>query len=71
MHIQLVFKWLAADHWFVKLSKCKFAQRSVCYLGHIISEAGISTDPSKVQAVVNWLVPASVKEVRSFLGLAG
>jgi hypothetical protein len=29
VHIQLVFKWLAADHWFVKLSKSKFAHRSV------------------------------------------
>jgi hypothetical protein len=70
-HIRLVFEWLAKDQWFVKLSKCKFAQRSVYYLGHIISQEGIATDPSKVYVVVNWPVPSSAKELRSFLGLAG
>jgi hypothetical protein len=67
----LVFEWLAKDQWFVKLSKCKFAQRSGYYLGHIISQEGIATDPSKVYVVVNWPVPSSAKELRSFLGLAG
>jgi hypothetical protein len=70
-HIRLVFEWLAKDQWFVKLSKCKFSQRSVYYLGHIISQEGIATDPSKVYTVVNWPVPSSAKELRSFLGLAG
>ena len=55
----------------MKLSKCKFAQRSVAYLGHIINEQGVSTDPAKVQAIVDWPIPSNVKELRSFLGLAG
>jgi hypothetical protein len=71
VHIRLVFEWLAKDRWFVKLSKCKFARCSACYLGHIISQEGIATYPSKVFDVVNWPVPSSVKELRSFLGLAG
>jgi len=70
-HINLVFEWLATDQWKLKLSKCKFAQRSVAYLGHIISEQGVSTDPSKVKTIVEWPVPSSVKELRSFLDLAG
>ena len=40
-------------------------------MGHIISEAGISVDPSKIQDVLNWKTPESVSEIRSFLGLAG
>ena len=70
-HINLVLQWLAKDQWKLKLSKCTFAQRTVAYLGHIISEQGVSTDPSKVQAIVDWPVPSTVKELRSFLGLAG
>lgn len=67
-HLAQVFQWLAADQWRLKLSKCKFAQRSISYLGHIISEQGIATDPSKIQAIVDWPVPSSVKELRGFLG---
>jgi hypothetical protein len=70
-HLRLVLQWLERDQWKLKLSKCKFAQRSIAYLGHIISGQGVSTDPSKVQAIVDWPVSRSVKELRSFLGLAG
>lgn len=62
---------LQKDQWKVKLSKCTFATRSISYLGHVISEAGVQTDPNKVTAVVNWPTPSNVKELCSFLGLAG
>jgi len=45
-------------------------QRSVTFLGHVVSGEGIATDPEKVRAVAEWQVPTSVKELRSFLGLA-
>lgn len=70
-HLRAVLQLLAADQWHVKLSKCSFAQREIAYLGHVISAEGISTDQSKVSAVVNWPSPSNVKELRSFLGLAG
>ena len=37
-------------------------------MGHIISVAGIETDPKKIEAVKNWMTPTTVTEVRSFLG---
>lgn len=36
-----------------KLGKSAFFQREVCYLGHVISDQGVSTDPSKVEVVAN------------------
>jgi hypothetical protein len=45
--------------------------KQVDFLGHIISEGGISVDPSKVQDVLSWNAPMSVSDIRSFLRLAG
>jgi hypothetical protein len=45
--------------------------KQVAFSGHIISEGGISMDPSKVQDVLSWNAPTSVGDVRSFLVLAG
>jgi len=70
-HLREVFTLLQQHQFKVKLSKCAFAQQQVHYLGHIISGAGVATDPSKVKDNVNWPVPQSVKDVRAFLGLAG
>ncbi|KZV28138.1 DNA/RNA polymerase superfamily protein [Dorcoceras hygrometricum] len=51
--------------------KCEFWLQKVVFFGHIISGDGISVDPSKVEAVINWPRPTSVPEIRSFMGLAG
>lgn len=37
----------------------------------MISSAGVSTNPEKVKIITNWPPPPSVKELRSFLGMAG
>jgi len=55
----------------LKPEKCLLMQRSVSFLGHVVSGDGIFTDPLKIKTVTEWRVPSSVKEVRSFLGLAG
>lgn len=56
VHLKEVLTLLQRDRWHVKLSKCKFAQRKISYLSHVISEDGVSTDITKVEAVVNWPV---------------
>lgn len=52
------------------LSKTEFEVSQVKYLGLIISTEGISMDPEKVEAVLNWKAPKKVKEVQAFLGFA-
>lgn len=44
-------------------------QKQVSFLGDVVSENGISTDPSYLESVKNWPVPKTVKDIRSFLGL--
>ena len=50
-HLQSVLQTLLDNQLYLKQSKCSFAQPKLEYLGHIISSEGVSTDPSKVQAM--------------------
>lgn len=61
-HLQQVFHQLQVHDYKVKLYKCEFAQQSISYLGHVISGAGVATDPQKITAVGNWPTPTLVKE---------
>lgn len=51
--------------------KCEFFQSKVKYLGHVMSGEGISIEPSTIQAIMDWLAPTNVGEVRSSMRLAG
>lgn len=55
----------------LSLDKCQFCQPSVTYVGHIISQDGVSTDPKKTEAVTTWPRPCTVTALRSFLGFCG
>lgn len=70
-HVKLVFDLLREHQFEVRLSKCSFAKQQLNYLGHVLSAEGIATYPSKISIIQNWPVPTSVKELRSFLGMAG
>ena len=50
-------------------SKCKFRQKQVVYQGQVFSEAGMSPDPSKVEAITELVPPTNVTELRQFLGM--
>lgn len=69
--LENVFQKLADHGLKLKPSKCELFKQSISYLGHVISEAGISTDPEKVSAVVEWPRPTNIKELRQFLGFIG
>lgn len=70
-HLQQMLTLLQQDTWFVKMSKCKFSQHKISYLGHVISEEGVAIDEAKVEAVLSWPIPNNAKDLISFLGLAG
>ena len=55
----------------IKPSKTCMFQREVEYLGHIVCEQGIKTDPKKIEAINRIPQPTAVKELRSLLGLTG
>lgn len=66
--LEIVFKRLRETGLKVKPEKCHFLQQKVIFLGHQVSAQGIATDPGKIEAVKEWKVPKTVRELRSFLG---
>lgn len=51
--------------------KCWLFERAVCYLGHVVSQEGVTTDPKKTEVVQLWPQPITVKDVHSFLRFVG
>jgi hypothetical protein len=70
-HMRLVLQKLRDNQLYAKYSKCEFWIDEMPFLGHIISNGGISIDPAKVKEIMVWSVPTIVTEIRSFLGLIG
>ncbi|KAL0534284.1 hypothetical protein IC582_028573 [Cucumis melo] len=70
-HLRMILQTLRDNKLYAKFSKCEFWLKQVSFLGHVVSKAGVSVDPAKIEAVTGWTRPSTVSEVRSFLGLAG
>ncbi|GBG65018.1 hypothetical protein CBR_g49087 [Chara braunii] len=68
-HLRDVLQRLRKHGLYAKLSKCRFAQRKVNFLGHHVSDQGLHMDDTKITAIAEWPVPTSAKQLRSFLGL--
>ena len=62
-----VFKKLSKAGLKLKPSKCKFFKERIAYLGHIVSSAGIETDPKKIAAVKLWPRLETITQVCKFL----
>ncbi|GBG82456.1 hypothetical protein CBR_g34833 [Chara braunii] len=68
-HLRDVLDRLRRHGFYAKLSKCRFAQHKVDFLGHYVSDQGLHMDDAKITAIAEWPAPRSAKQLRSFLGL--
>ncbi len=68
--VEEVLRRLEENDLFVKPEKYMWKVREMGFLGVVIEEDGVKMEKEKVQEVVEWLVPKSVKDVQKFLGLA-
>ncbi|RXK34957.1 hypothetical protein M231_07790 [Tremella mesenterica] len=64
-----VFEVLRRSNLFVKASKCEFERDSVIFLGFIVSQSGVSSNPEYVDAVVSFPRPKNLRESRGFMGV--
>ena len=70
-HLGLTLQILKEHQLYAKFSKCEFWLINVHFMVHVVSTEGISVDPAKIEAMIDWKASRSVTEVSSFLGLAG
>src|SRR5207237_1370071 len=70
-HLRAIFNVLCEAHFFGNLEKCTFCTDRVSFLGYVVTSQGIEVDEAKIVAITSWPLPATVTQVRSFLGLAG
>nr|XP_043616078.1 uncharacterized protein LOC122587997 [Erigeron canadensis] len=70
-HLIIIFSCLREHQLYANKKKCAFAQQRIKYLGHVVSNDGVSADPSKISAMLEWPLPKNLKKLRGFLGLTG
>ena len=70
-YLHAVFGRLKGAGLTAKASKCHFGVTACSYLGFVVGGTLMKPEPSKVQAVLNFLTPTDKTGVRAFLGLTG
>jgi len=68
--VEKILRRLEENDLYVKPEKCVWKARKIEFLGVVIGPNGIEMEEGKVEGVLGWLVPKTVKDVRKFLGLA-
>ncbi|KAI2649094.1 Transposon Tf2-9 polyprotein [Labeo rohita] len=69
-HVCVVLQRLLENKLFVKAEKYEFHVSSVNFLGYVIEGGQVKTDPEKIQAVIEWPKPTTLKQLQRFLGFA-
>ncbi|XP_051748214.1 deleted in malignant brain tumors 1 protein-like [Ctenopharyngodon idella] len=67
-HVAEVLQGLCEFNLFLKAEKCQFHQSEIQFFSYIVKENGIAIDERKVEAIRNWPIPKTVKELQRFLG---
>jgi hypothetical protein len=69
-HVRIVLEKLRERGLYAKLEKCLFHQTEMEFLGFIATTEGLKMDPKKVEAIMSWEAPKTVRDVQCFLGFA-
>ncbi|XP_063891879.1 retrovirus-related Pol polyprotein from transposon 297 [Helicoverpa armigera] len=70
-NLRSVFQRLRESNFKIQMDKSEFLKRETPYLGHIITPEGVKPNPEKISAIVNYPLPKTTKQIKSFLGLLG
>nr|CDJ88909.1 RNA-directed DNA polymerase (reverse transcriptase) domain containing protein [Haemonchus contortus] len=69
--LKQVFQALRKAHLKLKPQKCRILESSVEFLGHVVDNDGLRTDPGKVEKIRDYPQPTNLSQLRTFLGMTG
>ena len=69
-HLRKVYHALRNEQLYANLKKYVFMTDRVVLLGFVVLAQGVSADPQKIQAIIEWSEPKNIREIRSFHRLA-
>ena len=70
VHLETALQILQSNSFVANRKKCFFGLHELNYLEHILPTQGIKMDPDKVNCILQWPVPATLKQLHKFTGLA-
>jgi len=68
--VEEILRRLEENDLYVKPEKCVWKVKKIGFLGVVIGPNGIEMEEEKVDGVLSWPQPKTVKDIRKFLGLA-
>lgn len=71
LYLDQILKTLSDKGLKIQLDKCEFLQKEVLFLGHKVTKNGLEPNPEKIKSIINFPLPKTSKEIKSFLGLVG
>jgi hypothetical protein len=63
MYIKQILEVLAKKGFRLKLSKCNFYMKRITFLGYVIIPGKINLDPEKIQAIITYEIPTTIKQI--------
>ncbi len=69
-HVRAVLQKIREANLKLKLSKCKWFEQELTFVGHKIGVNGIKSDPRNIEKIKNAQVPSNTTQLRGFLRLA-
>jgi hypothetical protein len=68
-HLRTVFEKLTSAGFTINASKCNFCRPQITFLGHVIGSGGVTPDPKRIEAILNYPRPRNPKQLKQFLGV--
>jgi hypothetical protein len=69
-HVRMLLQKLHNVELYAKLEKCIFHQPQVEFLGYIVSGEGLFINPNKIQTIMEWRKPKTIRDIQCFFSFA-